>query len=127
MVIKARQDDYWNKIAQYNKKIHQLELKEAEDKKKRDQDNMRKLLLDQVQAFKQNRSNEAEHDRSFMLQLTQKAQQDAVKEKQAQLEKRKKLQSINMERSQAQKQMLERYKEEKTLLREYQYNKLQEN
>jgi len=34
-----------------------------------------------------------------MLQLTQKAQQDAVKEKQAQLEKRKKLQSINMERS----------------------------
>ena len=52
VLIKARQDDYWNKIAQYNRKIHQLELKEAEEKKKRDQDNMRKLLLDQVAAFK---------------------------------------------------------------------------
>ena len=34
--IKARQDDYWNKIAQYNYKLHQLEQAEAAAKKKFD-------------------------------------------------------------------------------------------
>jgi len=29
MYIKARQDDYWNKIAQYNRKLYQLEQEEA--------------------------------------------------------------------------------------------------
>lgn len=29
MFIRARQDDYWNKIAQYNRKLYQLEKDEA--------------------------------------------------------------------------------------------------
>jgi hypothetical protein len=33
MYIKARQDDYWNKIAQYNKKLYQLEKDEQKQKK----------------------------------------------------------------------------------------------
>jgi len=33
MYIKARQDDYWNKIAQYNYKLFQLERDEAKQKK----------------------------------------------------------------------------------------------
>lgn len=36
MSIKARQEDYWNKIAQYNQKIFQLEKQEAALKKKKD-------------------------------------------------------------------------------------------
>tara|TARA_B110000305_G_scaffold240022_1_gene309411 strand:+ start:1255 stop:1395 length:141 start_codon:yes stop_codon:yes gene_type:complete len=43
------------------------------------------------------------------------------------LEKRKKLQSINMERSDAQKQMRERFMEEKALLRDFQFKKISEN
>ena len=35
--IRARQDDYWNKIAVYNYRIHQLEQQEKLDKKKEDQ------------------------------------------------------------------------------------------
>lgn len=31
--IKARQDDYWNKIASYNRKIFELEKEEAKKKK----------------------------------------------------------------------------------------------
>jgi hypothetical protein len=37
MYIKARQDDYWNKIANYNRKIFELEQEEATKKKQRDQ------------------------------------------------------------------------------------------
>jgi len=37
MYIKARQDDYWNKIANYNRKIYDLELEEAAKKKLKDQ------------------------------------------------------------------------------------------
>lgn len=37
MYIKARQDDYWNKIANYNRKIYELEQEEAAQKKLKDQ------------------------------------------------------------------------------------------
>lgn len=48
MSIKARQEDYWNKIAQYNQKIFQLEKQEAALKKKKDQANFTKYLNEQV-------------------------------------------------------------------------------
>ena len=44
--IKARQDDYWNKITLYNQKIHALEVQEAALKKKRDQMQLRQLLTE---------------------------------------------------------------------------------
>lgn len=39
--MKARQSNYWNKITQYNHKLHQLEQKELQQKKKRDQEKLR--------------------------------------------------------------------------------------
>lgn len=33
-MIRARQDDYWNKIANYNFRVHQQEQKERMEKKK---------------------------------------------------------------------------------------------
>lgn len=41
LLMKARQEDYWNKIAIYNTKISQLEKQEAALKKKNDQARMR--------------------------------------------------------------------------------------
>ena len=43
-VIKARQSDYWNKIALYNNRVHQLEQQEHLEKKRRDQRDMRDTL-----------------------------------------------------------------------------------
>jgi hypothetical protein len=34
--MKARQDDYWNKIANYNRKLFEMEQEEAIQKKKKD-------------------------------------------------------------------------------------------
>ena len=48
IMMKARKEDYWNKIAMFNHKIHSLEQKEAAMKKKRDQLKMRELLAEQV-------------------------------------------------------------------------------
>ena len=42
--IRARQEDYWNKIALYNHRIHQMEVKEKLEKKKKDQQDMRDML-----------------------------------------------------------------------------------
>ena len=64
--IKARQDDYWNKIAQYNKRLHQLEQAEALAKKKHDQDNMRKDLGEQVNMNKTFQNNQKDSDRKLV-------------------------------------------------------------
>ena len=48
--IRARQDDYWNKIAMYNYRIHLMEEKEKKDKKINDARTMRAdLALQQSQ------------------------------------------------------------------------------
>lgn len=46
--MKARQSNYWNKITLYNHKLHQLEQKEMQQKKKRDQQNLRQMLNSQI-------------------------------------------------------------------------------
>jgi hypothetical protein len=42
--IRIMRDDPWNKITQYNQKIYQISLKEAAEKKKLKQDQMREAL-----------------------------------------------------------------------------------
>jgi|DEB0MinimDraft_12_1074336.scaffolds.fasta_scaffold37480_1 hypothetical protein len=54
--MKAKQDDYWNKITQYNTKLHELEQKDIVNKKKTDQQKMRDMLAEQL-AGQQNTSN----------------------------------------------------------------------
>ena len=42
--IRARQEDYWNKIAMYNFRVHQMELKEKEEIKQKNIRDMREML-----------------------------------------------------------------------------------
>lgn len=62
MYIKARQDDYWNKITLYNQKIHALEVQEAALKKKRDQLQLRQLLTEQCAGLASSKANEKDAD-----------------------------------------------------------------
>ena len=90
-LIKARQDDYWNKITLYNQKIHALEVQEAALKKKRDQMQLRQLLTEQVNSLNNMKSNERESDIQKAHETQRKLELDRAKDKQAQLEKKKKL------------------------------------
>lgn len=126
MLIKARQEDYWNKIAQYNFKIHQLEVKETEERKKREQENMRKLLFDQVQMYREKRKSDKDADLSYMDNVNKRNDAESIKEQQALIEKRKKLQALNVERGDHQKTLFDRYNEEKKNLKQYQTEKIKE-
>lgn len=47
--MRMRQDDNWNKIVQYSHKIHQITMKEQQDKKKETQLQMREALRAQLE------------------------------------------------------------------------------
>ena len=97
--MKARQSNYWNKITLYNHKLHQLEQKEMQQKKKRDQQNLRQMLNSQIQSQKAAVSNEAEVDRQHVLANIEKYKKMSEEEKQKVNEKKYKLQTINFERT----------------------------
>lgn len=89
MYIKARQDDYWNKIANYNRKIYELEQEEAAQKKLKDQQDLRNLLASQINAQKASNDNQNEKDRKFMNWQLKKAEDEMAAERQKMLEKKK--------------------------------------
>jgi hypothetical protein len=95
ILIKRRQDDYWNKIALYNCKISELEEREAKEKKKNDQLRMRSQLNEQVLNKNKSTSNQMESDRLYMASLTEKALQEETQEKQKRADMKRKLQKIN--------------------------------
>lgn len=48
LFLNAKRDDYWNKITEYNTKLHHMELSEAREKKKNDQVKLRDMLAEQL-------------------------------------------------------------------------------
>lgn len=99
LFINAKRDDYWNKITEYNTRLHQLEMNEAKEKKKNDQVKLRDMLAEQLKTQKQNSNKEKELDKQFAMQQFMKQQADAEAENQKKLNYRKKLQDINKERN----------------------------
>jgi hypothetical protein len=64
--MKAKQDDYWNKITMYNTKLHELEQKDMVLKKKQKQEEIRNMLADQLNNQKKTSNNQASEDRQFI-------------------------------------------------------------
>lgn len=98
--IRARQEDYWNKIAQYNYRIHQMEVKEKLDKKKKDQQDMRNMLAQQLQTKKDNRDSEMRKDKAMVDEANRLNELDKAKHAEKERQMRLKLQEINRERDQ---------------------------
>lgn len=119
MFIKARQDDYWHKIAVYNYKIHQLEKQENLAKKQRDQANLRKLLKEQIHHYHRNRTLEVENDRRFMTDVNKRNEVAHAEELEALKEKRRTLQDINKERSEQQQHLIDQWKNDRKQLYDY--------
>lgn len=85
---KARQNDYWNKITQYNYKLFQLEKQELQQRKKSDQANLRQLLNAQIHSQRMEVSNQDEIDKKHVVQEIEKYRLENEVEKKKEFDKK---------------------------------------
>ena len=96
--IRARQDDYWNKIAIYNYRIHLMEQKEKADKKRNDAKEMRANLALQQSQQQDNKDEDARKDKAIMNEATRMNNAEKERHRQKLEKMRKQLQDMNTER-----------------------------
>ena len=96
--LKMRKEDNWNKIIQFNQKMHQVTLQEAQEKKKQLQNDMRNALQVQLMQKQENKNNARQSDTDWMKQNIDKVNKEISNEELKQRDKRMKLQKVNVER-----------------------------